>query len=86
MVQGGSIGFFEHEAYTSNYFMRYFVRDQFKQPDSTALGHQFYLYTKHLQLIEAFIDSHRKGLELDFTAFQELFYLQRLQAASTQKE
>ncbi len=78
MIQGGSRDFFDHEAYTSNYFMRYFLRDQYMQADTAALGGQFNLYIHHLELIHAFFESQKAGKLLELSPFQERFYLQRL--------
>ena len=46
---------FEHNAYTSLFYLRYFLSDKVLQPDKDILKDRLNLYRKHLELINQFI-------------------------------
>lgn len=47
---------FEHNAYTSIFYLRYFLNDQLKQTDKEILVDRLQLYVKHLDFINKFIE------------------------------
>jgi dienelactone hydrolase len=66
---------FGHESYTSAYLMRYFFREQFKQPDADLLEEQVRLYALHLVLIESFFNAVIEKGAFDKDAFRNSFYI-----------
>ena len=56
---------FSHNSYTSLSMMRYFLNNEFKQPDSTTMLTQIQGYVAHLDLISAFLENEGKGVNLE---------------------
>ncbi len=52
---------FEHNAYVSSFYLRLFLDSNVIQTDKTILLDRLFLYDKHLELIEEFIDGVMKG-------------------------
>jgi hypothetical protein len=46
---------FNHDAYTSTFFLRYFISDKIEQADKEILLDRLLLYSKHLEFINEFI-------------------------------
>lgn len=76
-LHAASIQPFDHESYTSAYFLRYFHRDRFPQPDTAAMAQQLARYGEHLSLIDAFFHAVRSGGEFPREHFREAFFLNR---------
>ncbi|MCB9896475.1 MAG: alpha/beta hydrolase [Planctomycetes bacterium] len=68
---------FEHDAYTSAYFLRLLVRDRFPQPDTDLLQEQLALYAEHLRMIGAFLDAVGRHEPMDVAPFRETFFVHR---------
>lgn len=47
---------FEHNAYTSTFYLRYFINNNIPQPDKAILKDRLHYYVKHLELIHQFFD------------------------------
>ena len=52
---------FEHNAYTSSFYLRLFLENNVKQTDKEILQDRLFLYVKHLSLIDDFIDGILKN-------------------------
>ena len=52
---------FDHESYTSIYFLRAGILDSYPYPDKEELLKQLELYHRHLELIEDFLDNAANG-------------------------
>jgi hypothetical protein len=52
---------FEHNAYLSSFYIRLFLDSNIKQTDSEILQDRLFLYVKHLELIDEFIDGILKA-------------------------
>ena len=76
-LHAASIQPFDHESYTSAYFLRYYHRDRFPQPDTAAMAQQLARYGEHLSLIDAFFHAVRSGGEFPREHFREAFFLNR---------
>lgn len=62
---------FEHNAYTSLFYLRYFLDNRVRQTDQEILKDRLYLYVKHLELINDFIirimnNEQQKAIETVF--------------------
>ena len=56
---------FEHNAYTSDFFFRYLLRDSVPPPDDARLHERFILYVKHLEAMDQFFKNIQAGREMD---------------------
>ncbi len=59
---------FEHNAYTSLFYLRYFLDSTIQQPDKIILKDRLNLYVKHIELINNFINgimNHEEKLEVE---------------------
>ena len=72
---------FSHESYTSVYLMRYFFRDQFKQPDTEVMSRQIELYAKHIEIVEQFIESVLQNKTSDLSDYQTDFFIHKSHTA-----
>jgi len=75
LIHGSSIESFEHESYTSAYWLRYFFRDKIQQPDIEMMRNQIELYAKHLELIHSFLESVENNDPMETGQFRKDFYL-----------
>lgn len=62
---------FEHNAYTSVFYLRYFLTEKIPQSDRAILSDRLLLYEEHLQFISDFMDqsmqnNKRSGVEIKF--------------------
>lgn len=55
---------FEHNAYTSEFYFRYLLRDSVLPPDDAGLRDRFILYIRHLEAMEHFFGDIRAGRTL----------------------
>lgn len=56
---------FEHNAYTSEFYFRYLLRESVLPPDDARLHERFILYVKHLEAMDQFFKNIQAGREMD---------------------
>lgn len=74
MIQVSQKEQFGHESYTAGYLMRYLYRDMLKQPDTTILATQLYLYNEQLKLMDSFFSSLENRNPLNTEEYEKDFF------------